>query len=302
MATRLIPERFRTAQRGAQAEAEGIATKLEPPGLGTAGPGTAGDLFGGARAAAGEKIPATRLTAMLDDLDAAIPKEPTSPGLKTTRELMEQARTAIQGDEIPLGELMKLRLDAGQSLKRAPQVAALYKGILGDLEQAGAAGGPGAALAMRALEAGRKQHGAELFRDLVEQSAKRRSNLTGDLPLLDMAQLAKRVQENKDQLVKQLGTEGVGRIEEFLVKYRALPPVDAYNFANKMALGGLGTAGFFGGGPIGAVGAAGLYELLNNAKAVGQNPAELNRALIMMTEGLRAGIGGLSRQAVESRR
>lgn len=248
-----------------------------------------------------EKIPAANLMRMLDDLEDSIPKDPTSGGLKTVRELMVQARGVISGDRVPLGELMKLRLDAGRSLKKAPEVAALYKGILGDLEQAGAAGGPGATLAMRALEAGRRQHGTELFRDLVEKASTRRSNLTGDLPLLDMAQLAKRVQENKDQLTKQLGPEGVSQIEDFLVKYRALPPVDAYNFANKMALGGLGTAGFFGGGPMGAVGAAGLYELLNNAKAVGANPAELNRALIMLGEGVRAGLGGMAESAVKAK-
>lgn len=284
--TRLIPSRFRGAQQAAQEAGEQVAAKLEPEVV-------TGEAFKGVRAAGAERIPAAKLQAMLDDLEESIPKDPTSPGLKTARELMDQARASISGGQASLGDLMKLRLDVGRSLKRGPEVAALYKGILGDLEQAGASGGPGAALAMKALEAGRHEHGAQLFRDLVEKASGRRSNLTGDLPLLDMAQLAKLVQTNKDTLVKQLGPEGVGQIEQFLVRFRALPPVDAYNFANKMALGGAGAAGFFGGGGLlPALGTAGLYELLNNAKAVGRNPAELNRFLIMLGEGTRGGLGG----------
>lgn len=293
--TRLIPSRFAAAQRGAQEAGEQVAQKMEPEIV-------TGEAFKGVRAAGAERIPATRLQAMLDDLEASIPKNPTSPGLKTARELMDQARESISGGQVDLGDLMRLRLDAGRSLKRAPEVAALYKGILGDLEQAGAAGGPGATLAMKALEAGRREHGTQLFRDLIEKASTRRSNLTGDLPLLDMAQLAKGVQHNKDQLIKQLGPDGVAQIEQFLVRFRALPPVDAYNFANKMALGGFGVAGFFGGGPVGALGAAGLYELLNNAKAVGRNPAELNRFLIMLGEGTRAGAGGMAQDAMKAKR
>lgn len=294
-ATRLIPGQFRGAQQAAQEGAEGVAQSVGPTSV-------AGDLHKAARQAGTEKVPAVALKTMLDDLDQTIPQDPTSPALKTAREFMSAAKGVIKGDHIDLGDLMRLRIDMGQSVGRSPQVAALYKAVLGDLEQAVGAGGPGANLAMKALEMGRREHGADLWRDLVAQASKRRSNLTGDLPLLDMAQLNKLVQNNKEDLIKRLGPAGYGQIEEFLVKNRALPPVDAYNFANKMALGGAGAAGFFGGGILPAIGTAGLYELLNNAKAVGQNPAELNRFLIMLGAGTQAGLTGAARGAVESKR
>jgi len=292
--TRAMPGRFRAAQDEAQ-EAAGKVTEGLKPAAAT------GELFKGARAAGPERIPATQLTAMLDDLDATIPATPTSGGLKTAREFMDTARASIQGDSIPLGELLRLRLDLGQSIGKGPQVAAIYKAVLGDLSQAGATGGPGADLAMRALEAARKERGSALMGELVEKASRGRSALTGDLPLLNVSQLSKEVQTHQDEILKLVGPKGMEQIEQFLVKYRSLPPVHAYTAWNSLMAGmgaGLGLGGF------GAAGLAGVaaHELVKDAFAVGRNPQALNQFLIMMGEGTRAGLGPIAEAAVSRKK
>lgn len=300
--TRMIPSRFAGAQEAAQEAGENIARGFEPPSS-----EATGELWKAARQAGAEPIRADKLTAMLSSLEESIPKNPTSAGLKTTRELMDAAREAIRPNgTVDLGELMKLRLDVGRSMAKAPEVGALYRGIIGDLEMAGASGA-GADLALKALEMSRKAHGAETLRGLIERSS-RTTNLAPGEKLLDIAKLTKLVGENKDELVKQLGHEGVSQIENFLFKYRGLPPAQAYTWANKIA--GMGAAGLGLGGATGMAVpgvipalAGGLgYELINNAIAVGKNPVELNRALIMLGAGARAGMAGTAKEAVESKR
>ena len=293
MATRLLPGRFAGAQQTAQDAGQGVVESLKPAEV-------TGDLFKGARAAGTEKVSAANLRAMLDDLDQSIPAAPASGGLKAARELIENARGAIQGDAIPLGELMKLRLDVGRSIAKAPEVGAIYKAILGDLEQAGGSG-PGAKLALSALEAARKERGSALMKDLIEKASRGRSALTGEMPLLNISQLSREVQKHQEELAKFVGPQGVAQIEEFLVKNRALPPVHAYTAANSLVnvLGGIG--GVIGFGPMGVLG-LGVNELVKDAFAVGKNPAELNRFMIMLGAGLHHGAAGLSRDAAAAKR
>lgn len=292
--TRLLPGRFTGAQQAAQEGGQAMAEGLAPKDL-------AGGLFKGARAMGAESVKADQLTGMLDDLDDHIPKNPTSAGLKTAREFIDTARQSIQGDTIPLGDLMRLRLDVGRSIGKAPEVAAIYKGILGDLEQAGAGGGPGATLALNALQSARQERGSALMKDLIEKASRGRSALTGEMPLLNISTLSREVEKNKEDLLKYVGPQGLAQVEEFLVKNRALPPVHAYTAANSLigVLGGIG--GVVGFGPMGALG-VGANELIKDAFAVGKNPAELNRFLIMLGAGTKAGIGGAAEAAVKSKR
>ncbi len=286
-ATRLIPSVFTGKQQEAQKGAEVVAKGLE-------GSGNTGALFKGARAQAAEPIPAPQLRAMIDDLEITLPPSPTSSGLKAAREILENAKESLKGDTIPLGDLMRLRLDSGRSIGKAPEVAALNKAVLGDLEQAGAVGGPGAQLAQQALISARKDRGAEMLREMVANASRGRSALTGEQPLLSMSQLSRDVEKNREKLTQLLGPDGMAKIEEFVVRNRALPPTHAYTAANGL----VSYVGFAGGG----LPAMASWELLKNAYAVGKNPAELNRALIILGEGMRAGIAGTARQAVESRR
>jgi hypothetical protein len=287
-ATRMLPGRFLGAQQATQAGAEEVAKGLEPQA-------NVGALFKGAKAVAAEAVPTPKLQAMLDDLDIDVGKNPTSPGLKAARELMDTARGYVKDGEASLGDLMKLRIDTGQSAAKSPQVAALNKAILGDLEQAGAVGGPGAQLAQQALVAARSARGAEMLREMIAKSSKGRSALTGEQPLLNMSHLSREVEQNKDKLIQMVGPQGVAKIEEFLANNRALPPTHAYTAANGL----VSYLGFTGGG----IPAMASWELLKNAYAVGKNPMEMNRAMIMLGEGARAyGAGGLAKDAVEAKK
>ena len=291
-ATRVIPGLFQRAQAKAQGElgkvAGGLATEESGP------------LFKGARAVGDQRVGAGQLTAMLDDLDQSIPKDPISPGLKAAREFMERGRELTQGGEISLGDLMRFRQDLGPMTRQAPQIGAIYKATLGDLEAGSTAG---SRLAVEALSAARKTHGSALFSDLVEKATEVRSVAGADAPALNVAKLAKGVHANREDLVKFLGPQGVGQIEQFLAQYRSLPPTHAWTAVNKAIATGAGGLGFLGGG-LPAVAAAGLPELLTNMYQVGGNPAFLRASrLAPLLAGARAaGAGGLARDAVESRR
>ena len=290
-ATRMIPSRFTEAQQAAQTElgelAEGLKPKVE-----------SGSLFTQARSFAdAQRVPAGGLRTMLNDLDTTIPAEPTSGALKTAREFVNAARKQIaENGDISLGDLMRLRLDLGRSSGAGPEVAALYKAVLGDLERAGVAQGAGARLAVQALDSARKERGAALLQEITDKATKGRSALTGELPLLSMSQLGKEVQNNKAELVKMLGQDGFAQIEQFLVRNRALPPTHAYTVWNGIASGVVGGLGIGGGAATGGAGVAGLlgWELLKDAYAVGRNPVELQKFLVT----LGAGLPGVARQAV----
>jgi hypothetical protein len=281
--TRMVPSQFTAAQRAAQSEAGELVEELKPK-VG------AGGLFTQARSAGEQQVPAGQLTTMLDDLDRSIPATPTSGGLKTAREFIDAARGSIKEGNISLCDLLRLRLDVGRSIGKGPEVAALYKAVLGDLNAAGMAQGAGAKLAVDALEAARKERGAALMADIVEKATKGRSALTGELPLLSMSTLGREVQNAKPELLKFVGPEGVAQIEDFLVRNRALPPTHAYTAWNGLVSGVLGGAL----GPATGGGSVLGWELLKDAYAVGPNPAELNQFLIT----LGAGLPGLARQAV----
>lgn len=296
--TRLVPGRLEAAQAQAGQAAKGVVQEIRPPA------GATGDLFKQARGAEIERIPVQRLTTMLDDLERTIPKDPTSQGLKTTRDFIDAARgITAGGQDAALGDLMRLRLDIGRSLgKGGPEAKAIYGALIGDLEQAGAAGGPGATLAMKALELGRRDQGARLLGSLVQKASQGRSALTGGQPLLNVSQLAKHIENNRDKLLSQIGPQGMAQVEQFLVKFRGLPPAQAYTVWNSVPAMMAGGLGFGVGGAPGAI-AGGLgWELVKDAYAVGRNPEALNQFMILLGEGTRASLADTAREAVKSKR
>lgn len=286
-ATRVAPGLFRRAQEGAQVAAGQVAKSVGPAQ-------EAGALFKSARAAGDEIIPAAKLQAMIDDLDQAIPADPVSPGLKTAREFMDAGRKMIRGGGITLRDLMRFRQDLGPMTRQIPQVQALYKATLSDLEAGGSAG---SRLAVQALESARKTHGASLFTDLVEKATDVRSISGADVPALNVAKLAKAVQTHKDDLLKFLGPRGFGQIEQFLITYRSLPPTHAWTAVNR-AIGTIaGGLGFFGGAGAPGLAAAAVPELATNIYAVGANPAWVNRTVPAAVS-----LGNLAQEALRQRR
>lgn len=226
---------------------------------------------------AGETIPATNITRTLSALDREIPATPVSPALKTVRDHMKNLSDAVQGGNVSLSDLMGLRRDIGLSIGRGQtgEVQALYKGVMQDLEAAAAGGSPAAAMAKAALDAYKKDLGARKFADFVQQ-ATRSESVGAGTPSLNVAKLRNLVDKNRDELTKLLGLDGVGPIDDFIAKYRTLPPTHAANFANRLIAGMAGGLGIAGLGLPGA-GAAIAPELLTNTFAVGPNPRIVNR-------------------------
>ena len=279
-ATRVVPGLFQKAQGAAQEELGKVTAGLAKE--------EAGPLYKTVRMAGDVKLPAPALQAMLDDVDQDLFAKPIGTANKLTKEFVTKGRELIQDGEITLGDLMKFRKELGPATREAPGVAALYKATLGDLEAGSTAG---SRLAVAAVDAARKTHGASLFSDLVEKATEVRAVGGADAPALNVAKLAKSVNANRDDLMKFLGPQGFADIENFIIQNRSLPPTHAWTAINK----GIGTmaggAGFLGAGPAGLALAA-LPELATNIYAVGKTPAawlEQSR-LIPLLAAMRAGL------------
>src|SRR5206468_3792721 len=143
--TRVMPGRFRAAHQEALGAADELGQGLRPEV-------DPGQLFEAARAAGAEAVPATKTTAILADLEKSVSKGPVNAKLKLVREYMDKVGGEIRNGEMSLQDLMARRRDLAMSLGAAPEVKAIYKGLISDLEGA-AAGGPGAAMAQEALTA-----------------------------------------------------------------------------------------------------------------------------------------------------
>jgi len=246
---------------------------------------------------------------MLADLEQSIPKTPASPALKTVREFMtnlDEALVTKNPYNVPAGvgttapgltleALMAMRRDLGASLGKAPEIKALYKGLIQDLDVAAKAGGPGAAMAQEALGAFKKDLGANRLGELVEAATSRRAIAGADTPILNMPKFANAFAKNSKDLTDLLGPDGVQAVGAFIQRFRTLPPEVAWNGWNMMlaTLGGaggglLGLSGGGAGATVGAVGGALTQELLRNAVAVGKNPKALGDYFTSLVQAARA--------------
>jgi len=187
-----------------------------------------------------------------------------------------------------LENLMQLRRDLGASLGKAPEMNALYKGLIQDLKAAAAAGGPGASAAKEALTAFKKDLGVNRLAELVEKSSSRRAIAGADTQVLNMPKLANAFAKDAKEFTDLLGPEGVQAVGAFIQRFRSLPPEVAWNGWNMMVTGLFGGAGLLSGGAVPAIGAAVGQELARNAGAVGKNPAALNRYMTTLVQAARA--------------
>lgn len=296
-ATRALPSLFVKAQEKAATGAQDVAERMAPTEA-------AGALFKAARGT-GERVPAGRITGILDDLDTTIDPDPTNAGLQQVRAFVEKLRGKITGDEITLDDLMRQRLDLGREIARpgsAPELRAIYghggdgaKGIIGALEEASNAGGAGATAARQALTVFKRDLGVATWKDLVEQATKRVTVSGSDTPTLNMAKLGNLVAKNAEELERTVGPEGMALIRGFQEKFRALPPTQALTAANLLVSAGLGGVGAIAGGGVGmpvAGAAAGLAarELILNAWLVGKNPTAVNQVLTGLAQATRTGV------------
>lgn len=278
--TRVMPSAFRSAQEkavGAAAQtAQGLASDVNP-----------GQLFNAARAAGAESIPMAQTAKVLDEVGRSIPASPASPALKTVREFIDNTSGAINGGQMSLESLMALRRDLGASLGRAPELKAIYGGLIGDLKSAAQAGGPGASMAAEALTAFKKDLGVQRFSDLVEAATSRRAIAGADTPILNMSKLANAFAKDSKEFADLLGPDGMQAVAAFIQRFRSLPPENAFNGWNMMLASLFGGAGFVGAGAPAAAGAAIGQELIRNAAAVGKNPAALNQYMNTLVQAAR---------------
>jgi hypothetical protein len=292
-ATRTIPSVFQKAQGAAQEGAEGIAERLTPE-VG------AGQLFKAARGST-EAVPAGRITAILDDLDETIPKEPGNAALQQVRTFMGNLRGAVKDGTVDLAELMRQRLDLGREIARggsAPELRALYghggkdaKGIIGALEEAAEAGGAGASAAREALTVFKRDLGVMKWKEMVEQATRRTSISGVETPALNVAKLGNLVEKRAEELTAQLGPEGMALIRGFLSKSRTLPPTHAMTLGRSLIAAMVGTGAGLGAGsiPIG-LGAALVPEIATNIFAVGRNPVWVNQLMAVLAQATRTAV------------
>ena len=293
--TRVLPSQFRAAHEGALGAAKELGEGLAPEV-------NAGQMFKAARAAGADTIPANKTAAMLADLEKSIPKTPASPALKTVREFMTNLDDALVTKNpynVPAGvgttspgltleALMAMRRDLGASIGKAPEIKALYKGLIQDLDVAAKAGGPGASMAKEALGAFKQDLGVSKLAELVEGATSRRAIAGADTQVLNMAKFAKSFSKDAKEYADLLGPEGVQQVGAFIQRFKSLPPEVAWNGWNIM-LGTLFGAGGLAGGnlPAAAAGFVG-QELLRNAIAVGKNPKALNQYMTTLVQAARS--------------
>ena len=252
-ADRFIPSRFygrqAAAQQGAADTADAIASTE-----------SAKQLLGAAKKT-GDVLDAKAITKVMDEVELSLPKNAANSSLQTANTHIENLRDAIQGGKISLNDLLAQRRDLSLSVAKGNKEAtALYGGILSTLEDAAAAGGPGAAMARAGLDAYKKDLGASKFAMLVEKAI---SDVSGGANL-NITKLRGLVRKDRKDLEKLLGPDGMGRVDQFLLEHRTLPPAHALNYATvmKMLLGGSGVGWM--GGPMGAVAGTVGPELAQN--------------------------------------
>jgi hypothetical protein len=244
-------------------------------------------------------IPSKNIQSVISGITLpATPANPKAQAVRTTIDNL-QAKMTPTG-EIPLVELEAVRRDIGPLLRNAPaELSGIYGGIVKDLESAAASGGVGADLARQAATAFKQDLGASLVGSLIDKATTVRITSGAEVPALNVATLMRlsRQPETRKQLTANLGPEGVRVIDQFVQRFRGLPPDMAYNAMGRTlgALGGgFGSAGgamTIGGGlglGVGAAAGALTPEVIANMAFVGRNPQALNRLLYTAGQGMRA--------------
>ncbi|HJQ66342.1 MAG TPA: hypothetical protein VJ816_08195, partial [Gemmatimonadales bacterium] len=217
----------------------------------------------------------------LADLGQSIGPNPKNPGLQLVKAYADDLAEMTSNGSVDLQRLMQLRLDLGRSLGKAPELKAIYSGILSDLEAAAARGGPGATLATGALQGFKQDLGANKFAQMVEAATK--DSVAGGRGL-NVATLHKALttipkNQTEPELLRLLGPDKYQQALKFTEEYRALPPAMAYTAANFLVNGLTAVGGAVAGGPLGAILGLGGMEVAKNAAMVGKNPASLNTIL-----------------------
>lgn len=290
-ATRTVPSLFQRAQSTAQEAVETTARQI-----GSRQP--AGALFAEARGAAAERVPGTKIVKMLDELEFGVAKEPATEGLRAARTIIDRLRedVAAGGGSLSLQTLNQTRNELGELVARqgarTPEFKALYKSVLGALEDGAQQGGAGAATLKAALTEWKRDFGALRFKELAQQATRTGSVSGADTPMLSVAKLSKLVTDNRKELMGLVGDDGVRVIDAFVTRFRSLPPTHAATAANILVSAGLGgvgaVTGLGAGSPVlgAAIGLA-AKEVLQNVWAVGANPAGLNRLMTGLAQATR---------------
>ena len=291
-AQRLMPTLFERAQ-GAAGQAGREAVESLRPTV------DVGQLARSARAAGGDLIPSKNIQNVINGI--TLPATPANPRAQAVRTTIDNLQAVMSPTgEIPLVQLEAVRRDIGPLLRSAPaELSGIYGGIVKDLESAAASGGVGADLARQAATAFKQDLGASLVGNLIDKATTVRMTSGAQVPALNVATLMRlsRQADTRKQLMDNLGPEGVRVIDQFVQKFRGLPPDMAYNAMGRTlgALGGgFGSAGgamTIGGGlGLGAGAAVGALspEVIANMAFVGRNPQALNRLLSTVGQGMRA--------------
>ena len=146
-------------------------------------------------------------------------------------------------------------------------------------------------LARQSAAAFKQDLGAARVWELFEKATTRRIVSGADVPALDIARFAKSIADPKvqKQLAELIGPGGLRTIEEFVTKFRSLPPTTAYNaWTTMLSLMGGGAGALTGNIPAAAVGVL-TPEIVRNMALVGANPRALNVLMTSVGQGIRAG-------------
>lgn len=292
-AVRVFPGMFERAQKAAQEAGEALVSALRPTE-------DVAQLAASARAGGTDLIPTKNVQSMMRQI--TLPAKPANPQMEAVKTTVENLKSVLDPrGNISLDALEAIRQDIGpllQSKQASPQLRGLYGAIVRDLEETAAAGGVGATLAREAATAFKRDLGAAKVGELIEKSTSRRVISGADVPALNVSRFSKLINEpkTKQALLGQIGADGFRTVEEFITKFRTLPPDVAYNGWGRMLGilgGGVGAVtGIATGTPIAPIIGLITPEIATNMALVGRNPDLLNRLMITTVQAVRAAAPG----------
>jgi hypothetical protein len=295
--TRLLPGRFAAAHEGAQASGRRLVKEVAPA------EGAVAEFGAKAAQASEELVPATTVmqtvtSPKFSNLNRLV--KPTSEEAGAVKDTMKNLNEFLNPDgTMPLGGLEAIREDIGRKAAQGwPRIKQIYGSIVQDLENAAAAGGPGAQAARDMAEAYKQTLGAKSIEKAITDATFKRTIGSADVDVLNIGKFAQAIHKQRADLTKQIGPEGMALIDDFVTRFRSLPPANANTAWNAMlATVGGGVGAISGTGLAGAAGTALGVEFVRNLLAVARTPGAWSRIMATAAQAARGPMGAAPESA-----